>query len=98
MKVKKDKIVLYKSLPKAEVKCFSVLVTADTVYGGYSDGSIRKFNLKTNNCDLHIKSTERDEDFVWCLKLVDEYIFSGSSSGQLKVWDTKHGTLVKTFN
>ena len=98
VKVKKESIVVQKTMPKAEFRCLSVEVGKDYAYGGFSDGSIRKYNLKSNNCELHFGASDQVDDFVWSLKLVEDLIFSGSSSGHLKVWDTKHGTLTKTFN
>lgn len=82
------------------------------MFGGYADGSIRRWDIKDNNCTLHIQTSDTTiaaksiedqasitETLVWSLKLVsDEYLVSGDSHGHLKVWDTKHGTLVQTFN
>jgi WD40 repeat protein len=42
---------------------------------------------------------EEHQTMIWTLKVVsDEYLFSGDSTGLLKVWDPEHGTLVKSFS
>jgi WD40 repeat protein len=36
---------------------------------------------------------------IWSLRLYDEQtLLSGDSSGDLSVWDSNHGTLLKQFN
>lgn len=41
----------------------------------------------------------QDETLVWSLSLIEnEFLFSGDSKGNLKIWDIKYGTLVKSFN
>ena len=61
-KIKKDSIVLIRSMSRAEVKCLSFCITSDEKYiiGGYEDSSIRKWNINNGNCELHfVKETKK---------------------------------------
>jgi len=57
VKVKKEKIELQRTLVKQEVRCLSLEVTSDQkyIFAGYSDSSIRKWELETGNCVLHFQ-------------------------------------------
>ena len=55
VKIKKGEIVLQRTLSKMlGVRCLSLEVTADDkiIWAGYSDGSIRKWDLEASNCIL----------------------------------------------
>lgn len=56
VKVKKDSFVLLRTLQRTETRCLSLQVSQDesNVFAGYADGSIRRWDLKSNNCTLHI--------------------------------------------
>lgn len=60
VKIKKDSVTLLRTLQKTETRCLSLSVSFDesTFFGGYADGSIRKWNLKSNNCILHIQTSD----------------------------------------
>lgn len=46
-KIKKDSIVLLKTLQKVQARCLSLAVLSENVvFAGYSDGSIRRWDLK----------------------------------------------------
>ena len=72
-----------------------------SIYCGYQDGSIRKWNLRNGNCTLHIEKdpAKKDEDasLIWCLKLHKDTLISGDSKGHVCLWDTRFGTLLKKF-
>lgn len=55
IKVKKGEIVLQRTLSKIlSVRCLSLEVTADDkfIWAGYSDGTVRKWDLEASNCVL----------------------------------------------
>ena len=56
LKVKKEKIDLVRTLTKAESRCLCLEVTADGkhVYAGYEDSSVRRWEVETGNCTLHL--------------------------------------------
>jgi len=74
-----------------------------SLFVGYADSSIRKWDLNTGNSVLHFeKLTKKAQKkvgscFIWQLKIFKEYIISGDSQGDLTVWDAEFGTLVKQF-
>jgi len=78
------------------------------VWAGYSDGSIRKWDLTAGECLLHIQTSEKKrqigepDTLIWSLKLINissegDFLFAGNSFGVLSVWDPVHGTLIKQF-
>ena len=73
---------------------------AQHIFAGYSDGTIKKWEVKTGNSILHIqKGTKKSKCLIWCLKrFKDEYLISGDSLGEVSIWDLEFGTLIKTFN
>jgi WD40 repeat protein len=102
LKVKKDKIELARTLTKAETKCLCLEVTADgkSVYAGYADSSVRRWEVETGNCTLHFQkatkaSQKRQDCLIWTLKLFNNCVLTGDSAGDLSVWDATHGTLLK---
>ena len=72
-----------------------------SIYCGYQDGSIRKWNLRNGNCTLHIEKDPakkyEDASLIWCLKLHKDTLISGDSKGHVCLWDTRFGTLLKKF-
>lgn len=55
VKIKKGEIVLQRTLSKIlGVRCLSLEISADDkfIWAGYSDGSIRKWDLEASNCIL----------------------------------------------
>jgi U3 small nucleolar RNA-associated protein 4 len=98
VKIKKGAIQLQRTLAKmVGVRCLSVEVAEDDsfIYGSYSDGSIRKWELETGNCILHASKTKKSQSecLIWCLKLVPNgNLISGDSLGEVTVWETQHGT------
>lgn len=69
---------------------------------GYADGTIKKWEIKTGNCVLHIeKQTKKEQKkegpcLIWKLKLFNnEAIVSGDSKGEVCIWDINFGTLTK---
>ena len=54
--IKKDKFELLKTLTKAETRCLCMEMSAcgKFVFAGYADSSVRKWELETGNCTLHL--------------------------------------------
>jgi WD40 repeat protein len=115
LKVKKTKIDFVRTLVKVEDRCLSLeLVTTDStasektiiksLYAGYADSSIRKWELASGNSVLHFqKLTKKHQKqtgscFIWKLRLSKGFLISGDSMGDVTVWDPQFGTLVKRFN
>lgn len=90
-----------------DTEAYSVDIPVDHVYAGYEDGSIKKWNLTTGNCDQNFnKNTNKATEIASILKLqyvrvgqqpTDCYLVSGDSNGEVCFWQTKFGTLVQTF-
>ena len=63
------------------------------VYAGYADGTLKKWNLKENNCVLHIeKQTQKEQKksgpcYMWKLQIFESYLISGDSKGEVCIWD-----------
>lgn len=114
LKIKKSKIEFVRSLVKVEDQCLSVELDSSsvpnekgvvkTLFAGYSDSSIRKWDLQTGNSILHFqKLTKKAQKktgtcLIWKLKLFKGFLISGDSMGDVTVWDSEFGTLVKQFN
>ena len=59
-KIKKDSIVLLKTLQKVQARCLSLAILSENVvFAGYSDGSIRRWDLQQNQSTLHIQASEK---------------------------------------
>jgi WD40 repeat protein len=114
LKVKKTKIEYVRHLVKAESKALSIELvlpppptTSDeksivkSLFVGYADSSIRKWDLASGNSVLHFeKLTKKAQKkvgscFIWQLKMFKGFIISGDSHGDITVWDSEFGTLVK---
>lgn len=56
VKVKKEKLELVRQTPKQpDVRCLSlVCIDENTLFAGYSDGSIKKIDMQKNQSILHI--------------------------------------------
>lgn len=61
---------------KAESKCLCLEVTADGkhVYAGYADSSVRKWELDSGNCVLHLQKATKakqkeSECLIWTIRL-----------------------------
>jgi len=73
-KIRKGKIEVVKSLIKRETPCLCLDIIAGgeedhgvkSVYAGYSDGALKKWDVDTGNSVLHI---ETGKDMLWCLEL-----------------------------
>ena len=62
LKIKKKRIEFVRQLFKSESRCLSIELVKDkvnenslvkTLFSGYADSSIRKWDLTTGNCVLH---------------------------------------------
>lgn len=91
---------MQRTLPKViGERCLSMAISSDDqhIYAGYSDGSVRKWELESGNCVLHgskqRKEKSQKEILIWTLRLFsDTLLFSGDSQGHVTVWDAVHGT------
>jgi len=100
VKVKKEAIQLQRTLPKVVgERCLSIAISSDDqhIYAGYSDGSLRKWELESGNCIMQMskqrKEKSKKEILIWTLRLFnDQILFSGDSNGHVTVWDAFHGT------
>jgi len=68
------------------------------LFAGYSDGTIKLWNLKSGNCTLHIEKQSKKEKskncLIWQLALYkNKYLISGDSKGEVCIFDSKFGTL-----
>ena len=112
LKVKKTKIEYVRHLVKSESKALSIELVRNgideksivkSLFVGYADSSIRKWDLQTGNSVLHFeKLTKKAQKkvgscFIWQLKIFKGFIISGDSQGDVTVWDSEFGTLVKQF-
>lgn len=110
VKVKKARIELVKTMVKVDSKCLSLAIDNTTgdvknIYAGYSDSSIRKWDLQSGNSLLHFqKQTKKaqkahGECMMWKLALFKQNtLISGDSLGEVSIWDCEFGTHLKTFN
>jgi WD40 repeat protein len=114
LKVKKTKIELVRSLPKAESRCLSLALegaqdesqAVKSLFAGYADSSIRRWDLFTGSSVLHFeklsqkkKKRGKEECQVWQLRLCSgEHLVSGDSQGDVCMWDARTGALVKRFS
>lgn len=70
------------------------------LFAGYSDGSLKKWDVKTGNCVLHIdkqtqkKKTKEGKCLIWKLAYLNDCLISGDSQGDVCVWDVEFGTQV----
>ena len=69
----------------------------NVVLGGYGDGSLRLFDLRTNNCILSFFEHNSWVVNTSFLKTRGE-IVSSSVSGDLKFWDLRSHTSLRTFS
>ena len=74
------------------------------LFSGYADGTLKKWDIHSGNCSLHIqKQTKKEQKkqgpcLMWKLKSFNsEYLVSGDSKGEVCIWDAQFGTLVKCF-
>ena len=73
---------------------------ASHAYAGYADGTIKKWDLSSGNCILHVEKQSKKESqgcLIWRLLLFKGYLISGDSKGEVCVWDQAFGTLFKKF-
>ena len=84
-------------------RCLSLAVLNDgkSVFAGYSDATLRKWDFDSGNCTLHSQKSKKADCQIWKVKLFESVeenvIVAGDSSGELTLWDPDHGTLIKTF-
>eukprot|EP00347_Sterkiella_histriomuscorum_P013585 403364154 len=119
LQIKKNKIEYIRQLFKAESSCISIELIkpveqdgsfksedklVNQLFAGYSDSSIRKWDLISGNCILHFQKQSNKkqkkggpESCIWQLKLFKNYLISGDSQGHVCVWDSQYGTLSKQF-
>ena len=67
---------------------------------GGMDSSVRIVNVSSATCTRRITLDDYKEKttILWDVKFLDDsFIVTGSSLGQIQVWDFKHGTLCTTF-
>ena len=68
------------------------------LFAGYSDGSLKKWDIHTGNCVLHIdkqtqkKKSKEGKCLIWNLCYADGCLISGDSQGDVCIWDTEFGT------
>lgn len=94
LKVKKTKIEYVRQLVKSDSKALSIeLISAGidekslvkSLFVGYADSSIRKWDLLTGNSSLHFeKLTKKAQKkvgpcFIWQLKIYQNFLISGDS-------------------
>ena len=73
---------------------------ASHAYAGYADGTLRKWELATGNCTLHIEKQSKKQIqkcLIWKLVYFKGYLISGDSTGEVCIWDEAFGTLFKKF-
>lgn len=79
----------------------------DFFYTGNSNGHLIKWNSKTGEQVLTFnlaaekleKNKKLAENFIWCVQSINEkYVASADSTGNLKIWDSSFGILIKEFN
>ena len=100
-----------RSLVKADSRCLSLQLegtdeksVVKSLFGGYADSSIRRWDLATGNSVLHFeKLTKKAQKksgpcHIWQLRLYSDYLVSGDSQGDVCIWDAKFGTLIKKFS
>ena len=113
VKVKKTKIEFVRALVKVEGRCLSVELESHKVdekalvkslYAGYDDSSIRRWDLATGNSALHFQKLTKQAlrkagpCLMWKLKLFKgRHLISGDSQGDVTVWDAEFGTISKQF-
>jgi U3 small nucleolar RNA-associated protein 4 len=73
-------------------------------YTGLSNGNILKWDYNTGQVlmTLNIPSNKQlkkgDSPMIWALgELNNKYLFTGDSSGLLRVWDIQFGVVLKEF-
>lgn len=96
-KVKKGKIEHVRTMTKSESRCLCLEVSDKVVWAGYADSSVRRWDLDTGNCTLHFQKSA-SKALIWCIKLHNSILITGDSQGDLSLWDSQHGTLLKQFN
>jgi hypothetical protein len=83
------------SIPKKSAKClcakFSSAKHNKSIYAGYSDGIINKFNYRNKSTIISI-SYSNPELSIWRIVEIDENeIGCADSSGTFRVWNAAHG-------
>lgn len=76
---------------------------ASHVFAGYADGTLKKWEIQSGNSVLHIekhikKQLGTQKCLIWKLRIFQNFLISGDSQGEVCIWDSKFGTLVKSFN
>jgi WD40 repeat protein len=54
LKCKKESIVFVRTFTKSETRCLSLEVTSEHIYAGYADSSVRRWEIDSGNCTLHL--------------------------------------------
>ena len=89
-----------KRLPATDSKCLSVCSSSsekNTIYAGYSDGTIRKF-LDGGVSKRLTYIFQHKDSAIWVLKEIDGFLVSGDSNGDVIIWDKMNGNAVKVFS
>ena len=95
LKCKKSKVDFVRSLVKSDSKCLSIELIIDSksdeksiiksLFAGYGDSSIRKWDLSTGSSVLHFQKLtpkalkKAGVCFIWQIKLVKGFLVSGDS-------------------
>ena len=97
-----DTISYLRGLDKQEGRVLSLAwhsSSSHLVTGG-ADSIVRKMNVQTGRCELRITLDEfkSRSTLVWDLKFLnDGTIASADSLGKVQLWNSKHGTLIQSF-
>jgi len=103
-KVQAEKIVKEGSSSDDEMETEANYGPVNHLFAGYADGTIKMWEISTGNCQLHIeKQTQKEKAkdgacMIWQIVLFKNYLISGDSKGELCVWDSKFGTMIKQFS
>lgn len=67
------------------------------VFSGGEDSTIRKWNVRTNKCELVITATAQSDDKLWCLAIYGDALFAGGSKGKIYQFNVNDGRLEKEW-
>lgn len=99
LQIKKQRIDLIRSLMKSDSMCLSLALilpsphsdTLSSLFAGYSDSSIRKWDLLNGNSVLQFQKSapknKQEASKIWKMLLFKEYLVTGDSQGEVVIWD-----------
>ena len=88
------------------VYCLAIDFESDTLYTGSGDGTIKAWRCSDHSHGTTgLASLEKSlittltghSGTVWCLRIDDSKLYSGSWNGEIKVWSTKDYRLITTL-